>query len=291
VSSEADLPPIYVQLANTKKGQIRLTLQTAVEDALSNLKYVEDFPVSTSLATKLQELKWHTSLIDNLATGVNIFCLGTLDEEAMEQQRLLNRHADTLYNGDAAPSLIDIATVQDSKHEVCIPRTFAQLRYLVERSVALWLVLLGNHHPLTQSLQAYRQALVSNEKRLELVFPKDPCMRNLVPALLARVIQLDMNAWFLEQMRSTAPYPLPPLTEIFKDIDRERHWEPRFPAGYLTTPVAHAASLPSDVISLGAKTAPTAASSLTGSSHTPPSAVSHAPVPPQPENAIVRNVQ
>ena len=84
MSSEADPPPIYVQLANTKKGQVRLALQTAVEDALSNLKYVEDFPVSTSLATKLQELKWHTSLIDNLATGVNIFCLGTLDEEAME---------------------------------------------------------------------------------------------------------------------------------------------------------------------------------------------------------------
>ncbi len=291
VSSEADLPPIYVQLANTKKGQIRLTLQTAVEDALSNLKYVEDFPVSTSLATKLQELKWHTSLIDNLSTGVNIFCLGTLDEEAMEQQRLLNRHADTLYNGDASPSLIDIAAVQDSKHEVCIPRTFAQLRYLVERSVALWLVLLGNHHPLTQGLQAYRQALVSNEKRLELVSPKDPCMRNLVPALLARVIQLDMNAWFLGQMRSTAPYPLSPLTEIFKDIDRERHWEPRFPAGYLTTPVAHTTTLPSDVLSLGAKTAPTAASSLTGSSHISPSAVSHAPVPTQPENAIVRNVQ
>jgi hypothetical protein len=135
VSSEADLPPIYVQLANTKKGKVRLALQTAVEDALANLKYVEDFPVSTSLATKLQELKWHTSLMDNLSTGVNIFCLGTLDEEAMEQQRLLNRHAVTLYNGDASPSLIDIAAVQDSKHEVRIPRTFAQLRYLVEKEV------------------------------------------------------------------------------------------------------------------------------------------------------------
>ena len=288
VSSEADLPPIYEQLANTKKGKVRLALQTAVEDALSNLKYVEDFPISTSLATKLQELKWHTSLMDNLSTGVNIFCLGTLDEEAMEQQRLLNRHADTLYNGEAAPSLIDIAAIQDSKLEVCIPRTFAQLRYLVERSVALWLVLLGNHHPLTQDLQAYRQALVSNEKRLELVTTKDPSMRNLVPALLARVIQVDMNAWFQGQMRSAAPYPLPPLTDIFRDIERERHWEPRFPAGYLTIPTATTPPL-SEVISLGARTAPTAASSLTSLTHAPPSTAGPTPVPPQPENAIVRN--
>jgi tryptophanase len=45
--SDADLPEIYTTLANTKKGCIRVALQTVVEEALSNLHYVEDFPVST----------------------------------------------------------------------------------------------------------------------------------------------------------------------------------------------------------------------------------------------------
>jgi len=122
VGRESDLPPIYGELANTKKGKVRLAIQTAVEDALATLKYVEDFPVSTSLATKLQELKWHSPLTENLSTGVNIFCLGSLEEESMEKQRQLNQHADALYGGDAAPSLLDIVAVQDTKHEVCIPK-------------------------------------------------------------------------------------------------------------------------------------------------------------------------
>ncbi len=293
VGRESDLPPIYGELANTKKGKVRLAIQTAVEDALATLKYVEDFPVSTSLATKLQELKWHSPLTENLSTGVNIFCLGSLEEESMEKQRQLNQHADALYGGDAAPSLLDIVAVQDTKHEVCIPKTLAQLRYLVERSAAsLWLVFLGGHHPVTQQLHAYRQSLVANEKRLERVVTRDPQMRNLVPALLARVLHLDLNAWFQSQMRSPGPVDLAPLVDVFRDIDRERHWEPNFPAGYLTGG-ARSIMPPSDVSSLGGATAPTAASSLTGTSasDTTPSAGSAAPTaPPAPPQEIVRNI-
>lgn len=44
VANEADLPPIYDLLANTKKGRIRITLQTAIEETLTQLHYVEEFP-------------------------------------------------------------------------------------------------------------------------------------------------------------------------------------------------------------------------------------------------------
>ena len=100
VAAEADLPSIYHTLANTKKGRIRLVIQTAVEEALNNLNYLDDFPVSTTLATKLQELKWHLPHPANLAIGVNLFCLGSLDEDTMEQQGQLNHHADALYRGN-----------------------------------------------------------------------------------------------------------------------------------------------------------------------------------------------
>jgi len=96
VNSENDLPPVYAELAKARKGKIRVTLQNAVEEALENLKYVEDFPLSTTLATKIQELKWASALPDNLSLGVHIFSLGTLDTEAMEVQRQINHHADSL---------------------------------------------------------------------------------------------------------------------------------------------------------------------------------------------------
>jgi hypothetical protein len=155
VANEADLPDIYEVLANTKKGKVRLVLQTAVEHTLSRLHYLEDFPLSVTFATKIINLMWNSKIKDNFTVGVNIFALGSLDEETrMEDQRRLNQHANALADGSAAPSSIDIATsIQDGKHNLCIPRTFAQLRYCVlERSQALWHVpLLGPMHLMTQS--------------------------------------------------------------------------------------------------------------------------------------------
>lgn len=229
VSTERDLPPIYDTIANTKKGKIRIVLQTAVEEALTNLRYIEDFPVSPTLATKIVELKWHSSVKEDFTVGLNIFCLGSLEEEVMEAQRRINHHADTIASGSAAPALIDVATIHDGKHDVCIPRTFAQLRYCVERSEALWQVLLGPQHPVTRQHRLYRDLLVGHEKRLvERTVPRNPSHRYLVPALLARVIQLELNHWVAIQMRSAAVVPFTQLTDVFADIERERPWEPSF---------------------------------------------------------------
>ena len=57
VEMESDLLPIYNKLANTKKGQIRIVLQTAVEEVLMNLEYLKDFPISPMLANKIVKLK------------------------------------------------------------------------------------------------------------------------------------------------------------------------------------------------------------------------------------------
>ena len=265
-SAEMDLPPIYATLANTKKGRTRVVLQTAIEESLGNLQYVEDFPLSTTLATKIQDLKWHSPMSENFALGLHLFSLGSLEEETMEQQRQINRHADALYGGEAAPSLLDIMTVQDTKQDVSLPRTFAQLRYLIERSHALWLTLLGNHHPVTRAHQDYRSALVMHEKRLERITTRDTSMRFLVPALLGRRVQLSVNNWLSNQARSPNPVTFRSLVDVFDDIELGLPWEPVFPAGYLQmlTPNRAAASHPSDASFAG--TVGTAASTLTGAS-------------------------
>jgi hypothetical protein len=261
-ASEADLPEIYEVLANTKRGKARLVLQTAVENALTDLRYLEDFPLSATLATKILDLKWYANLKDDFSDGVNIFALGSLDEETMMDQRRLNQHADAMADGSAASSLIDIATIQDGKHDVCIPRTFAQLRYCIERSQALWHVLLGPMHPITQQHKYFRDTLVFQEKRLECVVTKDPSQRYIVPALLARVVQLEMNRWIYYQMRSGSPLPITPFTQVFAEIERSRSWEPTFPSTYILQETSKAP--PPAEISL-AGTSGTVDSTLSGS--------------------------
>jgi len=288
VSDEADLPPIYETLANTKKGKIRVVIQTAMEDTLANLGYMEDFPVSATLATKITELKWHSHLHDDFTVGLNIFSFGSMDEEAMEELRRLNQHYDTISNGDAAPSLLDVATLQDHKHDIFIPKTLAQLRYSVERSQALWHVLLGPQHPITRQHQAYKTHLSLHEKRLERVVPRDLRQLHLVPALLARLVQVDVNHWLVDQARSPAPLPFDRLTEVFGDIARARQWEPEFPARYLanlhspaTVPVAITASNPSASLADTALTTP--------STVPQPSVAPSAPTAQSTPGTIVRN--
>ena len=290
VNSEVDLPPIYAELAQTKKGKIRVTLQTAMEEALDNLHYVEDFPLSTTMATKIQDLKWSSAIPDNFSLGVHLFTLGTLDVEAMEAQRQINQHADALYSGDASPALLDIVTVHDNKQDVCIPRTFAQLRYLIERSEALWLVLLGSQHPVTLQHRAFRNTLVSREQRLELISTRDQAYRHMVPALLGRVVQIEVNHWLTTQARTAQPVPFANLTDVFHDIDRQRPWEPVFPPTYLSLPKAM--GLPAVSVA-GDSNSSTAASTLTNFSggNTAPSsnASASAAPPPAPSSAVLRN--
>jgi len=290
VDSEDDLPPIYDTLANTKKGKIRLALQTALEDSLSNLGYLEEFPVSATLATKIVDLKWHSHLQDDFTVGLNIFCFGSMDEEAMEELRRVNQHYDTITNGEAAPSLVDVATLQDHKYDVFIPKTLAQLRYSVERSEALWQVLLGAHHPVTRQHRAYKVHLSLHEKRLERVVPRDLRKLHLVPALLARVVQVDVNHFLLDQSRSPGPLPFDRMTEVFGDIARARQWEPQFPARYLNeVPFATTSTVPPAINTSGASLADTA---LTTPSTLPPSVAPTAPTAPtapNPAGTIVRN--
>ena len=178
---------------------------------------------------------------DNFVLGLNLFCLGSLEADTMVQQRQLNQHADALCNGDAAaPSLI--VALQDSKQDIYIPRTFAQLRYLIERSEALWLVLLGSHHPVTQQYHDYKQYLSTHEHRLERIVPTDLKMRYMTPALLARRIQLATNSWLTTQARTALPCTFIGLTDIFLEIDLGKQWEPPFPSQYISNPAQAALS-------------------------------------------------
>lgn len=233
VSDEADLPSIHEAVANAKKSKVRALLQKTVEDCLLTNDLVEDFPLSTALATKVTELSWHSAIPDDFSCGINLFAVGSLDNEAVEFQRQQNRQADLLTANEGTASLEDLVEVCTPKGDVAIPRSLAQLRYLVQRTYALWSVLLGAHHPLAVRYRAFQHQLTRREKFLESVEPSDPTQRYLVPALIGRWLQLRTNLWLQDQAKSAAPIPPPDLNTLFDQMMLLERWEPRFPSRYL----------------------------------------------------------
>jgi hypothetical protein len=269
VVNEADLPPIYATLANVKKAKVRATLETELAKVLLEAGYLESFPLSPTQATKIVELNWSSMIPDNFAVGINLFNMGSTDEDAMEHQRLLNYQSDTITSSDAAPSLIDVATIQDPKNDVTIPRTLAKLRYCVERAYAMWAVLLGPHHPAATQHKRFRERLILHEKRLtEQSVTRDPKMQFLVPALLARWVQIQTNQWLVEQRNSPGIEPFPNLVQVFTLIATHTQWEPIFPQAYLKIEQI-ATNVGGETLAGGSHhTVVTDASSLTGASNT-----------------------
>jgi hypothetical protein len=230
--TEDQLPQIYTDLAQAKKGNRRITIQAAVTNAMETLGYDQDFPITTKIASRVVDLEWAHQLTDDLSLGLHVFTLGWLTAAETEDVKRLNSVADAMFSGMSAPSVADTSTILDSSDEVRIPRTLAQLRYSVEHLHAFWHVHLGPGHRLTARIQEYHQALISKEAILESVIPRNNIPRAWMPALLARCLQIDCQVWMLDQGRSDYPVPIPSLVEVFSEISRKRDWSPDLPAQY-----------------------------------------------------------
>ncbi len=104
------------------------------------------FYPSTALTAKVLALAWCADLPDAFTSGVNIFNLGAVSAASAEQQRREGAEADTILMGAAAASVSDIGMINDTTKDVCIPRTLADFRYLLERFISLWYVILPTTH-------------------------------------------------------------------------------------------------------------------------------------------------
>ena len=212
---------------------LRSILQTAIEECLFTNEFVEDFPVSTALAGKILELSWHSVLPDDFSCGLNLFAVGSLEEDAVESQRQQNHQADLLTANNGTASLVEVTT---PKGDLTIPKTFAQLRYVIQRMFALCSVLLGPQHPLTVGYREFQEQVIRREKYLETVEPYDTSLRYMVPALVGRWLQLRTNVWVQTQAKSASRVPTPAFGQLFDQMTVQEQWEPRFPMRYMGTP-------------------------------------------------------
>lgn len=259
VVREDQLPAIHGHLASTKKSNHRLVIQDAMNARLRELGHHLHVEVSTSNARQIIDLEWHTLLPNDLSKGVNLFVLGDVDEETREQQRSANLQADLVAEG-AAPSLSEAAEIHENKRPIYIPRTFAQLRASVLIMQSLCSVFLGQGHPLTAEYGDYHRELLARERQLEMVEPtafEHP--RSLVPALLARRVQMETNSWLGRQADMDTRIRVSSFLEVFEEMDRGKVWDPPFPDQYLRRDKLDDKTIGSD------GTADTSLSTLTGS--------------------------
>jgi hypothetical protein len=208
---------------------------------MENLGYRQEFPVTTKIANKVFDLEWASRLIDDFSLGLHIFAIRWLCDEDVEVVKMMNTRADALHQGTAAPTLADVATGLDHDLEVHILQTIGQLRYGMEMSHTFWYVLLGPHHAVVREHRNYRRGLVEQEMELERAMPRDPRLRPLVPALLARRMQIDHNVWLQDQARINRLVPTLAYTDVFTEIKRKRDWAPDLPSAYfgIPAPVDH----------------------------------------------------
>jgi hypothetical protein len=241
IARESDLPEYYRKLANTKRGERRHCLEAALEQAAELLGYYDlVFPVSPALAQKVNECHWYSHTPSNFAVGVNIFALGPMDPVALERRRADNIRADSLDGGTAAPSYADVTTLLDNSGDVRIPESFAKLRFVLEKAHVLWYVLLGETHPLVEQHRLFRITLLQREQEIESTQMARPEHQNIVPALLARRVQIDTNYWLGRQTRSRTDVCVPEFVEVFDRIARETDWASNIPARYLLSTSAPA---------------------------------------------------
>ena len=235
VSRQEQLTEFHVQVARAKKGEHRLILQTEIQAVAgpSQLDYDIVFYPSPALTAKVLALAWCADLPDDFTSGVNIFNLGAVSATSAEQQRREGAEADTVMMGTAAASVTDSRLINDTSKDVCIPRTLADLRYLLERLISLWYVLLSPNHGLVKQLIRYRSLLLKKERLVQRATPKAAAERTLVPFHLARRLQLDVNFWLKKQRDTSMAVPVPELSDVFDEIELDRDWSRRLPPQYV----------------------------------------------------------
>jgi hypothetical protein len=147
-----------------------------------------------------------------------------MDPVAIEKRRADIVHADSLDGGATAPSYANVTTLLDNSGNVRIPESFAKLCFVMEKAHILWYVLLGETHPLVEQHCLFSVTLLQREQEIESTQMACPEHQHIVPALLARRVQIDTNYWLGRQTRSRTDVCVPEFLEVFDQIASETTW-------------------------------------------------------------------
>ena len=234
VEHAVDLPPIHAALVNSSAIHIRRTLQGRLEAGMERLGYGDSaFPVSQKLAWKLADMNFRSWDLDDFGSGIGPFSLGPYNRDAMEVVRQHAAVTDALLDVQWVVSLEEFGAVFANEKDIGIPRSMCELRCCVRRLHAVVDLMLGPDHQWCREFAELEQSLRIRETAFMQAVPQNQSHLHIVPALLARRIQVLFNLWWKEQAFKVERVRVPQLSQMLKRIEEHADWAPNFPAKYL----------------------------------------------------------
>jgi hypothetical protein len=233
VANSSLLPPVYQTMADYGKKKERITMQRAIDDAMSQMGLSQlHFVVTADLANKLSSLMWKAHPED-LGQGVHPFCVGETSPDAIAALQELAHKYDLITSDGASPSLMDARELVGGG-KAAIPRNLIALDAQNQLFLVLLRVFLGATHAVTAAWELHTVATQQQLLNLQFYQPRTARHQLLLPALIQRWCQLRFSYWLELQwngMNNVAP---PNWSELWMHITLKTDWESPLPERYLT---------------------------------------------------------
>jgi hypothetical protein len=225
VQTEADLPDIWSQLANSDKKSDRFVLNAAFQQQAK--REMVEAPLATSrLTTIIVGLNWGSIDVNDLSEGLQPFLTASVEPATAAKMNAIGLQHDAVLAG-AATSLKGIIDLF-SMEKIHFPVQFFQAMASLQQFNVVLKVLLGENHRIVGALDGFIRNLNTKRTNLEYHCLEAP----LFPSALIRAVQLRMVIFF-NSISEGALVPVPDLQTTIVQIETQEWNPPQIPPVYL----------------------------------------------------------
>jgi hypothetical protein len=234
VATSAQLPQLWIDLAQAPKKQDLVTIQQAFDHVANTRLNMPGsrIPVTPDIAAKIRSLGFEMTNDEDLTTGIHPFTFGYQDQAEIAASYEMAERYQIIQQGLGAPTLAEAAEfARPTRTKLARTLTEATISYGNFR-VALH-VLLGGEHMVTQAYDLFWSTWNASQSHLLNIRTRTP---GLFPALMVTWVQLRVSLWFAQQAITNANVAAPDFVQLLRDIRLQAIWEPYIPDRYIGAP-------------------------------------------------------
>jgi hypothetical protein len=251
VTTSAELPQLWIDLASAPKKQDLATIQQAFDHVANNVLNMPGtcIPVTLDIAGKIRSLAFEMTDEEDLTTGIHPFTFSYQDqaEVAAPAYEVAERYQ-IIQQGLGAPTLSKAAKFAHPTYTK-LPCTLTEATISYGNFRVTLHVLLSQEHPITRrAYDIFWSTWNASQAHLLNIRTRTP---GLFLALMVHWIQLHFTLWLGQQAQTNAVVGAPDFIELLRrQIRLQALWEPYLPDHYLgAPPLADITPLPAAVTS------------------------------------------
>lgn len=229
VASQADLAPVFTEIASAPKRMERQAVQEAINQVADMLGLQSYAPIAdteiTKIITRAEFVHHH---LDDLDSGFHPFRTTPRSPSDLQQLQETLRFYDEM-RAAAGGSIADLALLKAAQ-VIGIPYTMSQTTATLQSFRILLHTVLPYSHPMVTGWDTFCTTWVGHNVELETTLSYQEY------GLVLRWCQLRISTWFAGQAKQPGPYPVPRFNELLSDILYKANWQPTMPAKYALTP-------------------------------------------------------